>query len=52
GSPCSVSYGVLQDFKMEGGAHQPDEFIYLKDFLNHAKALGLFMMRWGGLQAG
>ena len=47
GSPCSVSYGVLRDFKMEGGAHQPDEFIYLKDFLNHAKALGLFLLRWG-----
>lgn len=51
GSPCSVSYGILRDFKLEGGAHQPDEFIYLKDFVNHAKALGLFLIRWCGIDA-
>lgn len=46
GSPCSVSYGILRDFHLEGGAHQPDEFILLGDFVNHAKALGLFLLRW------
>ncbi len=50
GSPVSVSYGILRDFKLEGGAHQPDEFICLRDFVNHAKALGLFLLRWCGLE--
>ncbi|NLD52657.1 MAG: M20 family metallopeptidase [Clostridiales bacterium] len=50
GSPLSVSYGILRDFKLEGGAHQPDEFVYLRDFVNHAKAMGLFLLRWCGLE--
>ena len=50
GSPCSVSYGLLRDFKLEGGAHQPDEFIFCRDFVNHTKALGLFLLRWDQIE--
>lgn len=50
GSPCSVTYGVLRDFKLQGGAHQPDEFIFCKDFVNLTKALGFFLLRWGGYE--
>lgn len=48
GTPNSVNFGILRDFKLYGGAHQPDEFVNQEEFLNHCKALALFLIRWGG----
>jgi acetylornithine deacetylase/succinyl-diaminopimelate desuccinylase-like protein len=50
GAKCSVTYGVLRDFKLNGGAHQPDEFIFCEEFLNAAKALAMFLLRWCGYE--
>ena len=48
GSKCSVTYGVFRDFKLYGGAHQPDEFIDCEELVNLTKALALFLLRWHG----
>lgn len=48
GSPQSLNFGILRDFKLKGGAHQADEFVDQQELLNHAKALALCMMRWCG----
>ncbi|NLG38172.1 MAG: M20 family metallopeptidase, partial [Clostridiales bacterium] len=48
GSPVSVTYGVLRDFKLPGGAHQPDEFIDCNEFVRHTQSLALFLLRWCG----
>ena len=45
GSPQSVNFGILRDFKLYGGAHQPDEFVDEGELLNHCKALALFLIR-------
>lgn len=50
GSPQSVTYGILRDFKLPGGAHQPDEFIECRDFVNCTKALALYLLRWCGYE--
>lgn len=50
GSKSSLSYGIFRDFKRYGGAHQPDEYIECKDFVNHTKALSLFLLRWCGYE--
>lgn len=52
GSPCSVTYGLIRDFKLQGGAHQPDEFVFCDDFVRITKALGLFLLRWSGCEEG
>ena len=48
GSPKSISYGIIGDFKEYGGAHQPDEFITCKDFVDVTKAVSLFLLEWCG----
>lgn len=48
GSPHSVNFGIIRDFRLYGGAHQPDEFVEQEAFLNHSKALALFLLRWCG----
>ena len=48
GSPKSISYGIIGDFKEYGGAHQPDEFITCKDFVDVTKAVSLFLLKWCG----
>jgi len=48
GTPNSINFGILRDFKLYGGAHQTDEFVTQEEFLNHCKALTLFLIRWGG----
>lgn len=48
GSPKSISYGIIGDFKEYGGAHQPDEFITCKDFVDVTKAVSLFLLDWCG----
>lgn len=49
GSPVSLNFGLVRDFKLYGGAHQPDEFVEKKDLIMHCKALALFLMRWCGI---
>ena len=48
GSADSMSFGILRDFALEGGAHQPDEFVELGDLLDYSKSLGLFLYRYLG----
>jgi len=48
GSPRSVTWGIFRDFKLPGGAHQPDEYISLDDFVNMTRALALFILRYCG----
>lgn len=50
GSADSVGFGILRDFALEGGAHQPDEFVETQDLLDHCKALVLFLYRYAGTQ--
>lgn len=46
----SFNFGVLRDFSLPGGAHQPDEYVDCLEFLNFTKALLLFLMRYGGVR--
>ena len=50
GSKRSVNMGVFRDFKLPGGAHQTDEYIECEDLVKLVKALGLFLLRWGGVE--
>lgn len=52
GSPQSVTYGILRDFKLPGGAHQPDEFVECRDLIHCTKALALYLLRWCGYERG
>lgn len=49
GVDTSFNFGIIRDFALYGGAHQPDEFVECKDLLDHAKALLLFLMRYCGI---
>ncbi len=49
GSLSSFNFGILRDFSLYGGAHQPDEYIECEQFLHHAKALVLFLIRYCGV---
>lgn len=46
GSPDSFNVGLIREFKLEGGAHKPNEFIYRHEFENIMKALLLFVLEW------
>lgn len=46
GSKKSFNFGILRDFALPGGAHQPNEYVDCKQFLEHTKALTLFLMRY------
>lgn len=48
GSPISLNFGILRDFKLYGGAHQYDEFVEQKQLHEHCKAIALFLLRWCG----
>ena len=48
GSPVSLNFGLVRDFKLYGGAHQFDEFVDQKEFHEHCKAVALFLLRWCG----
>jgi len=50
GSEESFNFGILRDFKLYGGAHQPDEYVECEQFLNHTKALILFLIRYCGIE--
>lgn len=49
GSPSSFNFGILRDFALPGGAHQPNEYVECKQFLEHTKALILFLIRYCGV---
>lgn len=46
GSEHSLNFGLVRDFGIEGGAHQPDEFVEQHALLEHCKAIALLLMRW------
>ena len=48
GSPVSLNFGLVRDFRLYGGAHQFDEFVEQKELREHCKALALFLLRWCG----
>lgn len=48
GSADSMGFGILRDFALPGGAHQPDEFVELGDLIDYSKSLGLFLYRYLG----
>ena len=51
GSSCSINYGLVRDFKLYGGAHQPDEFVECDQLVEYTKNLALFLVDWcSGLQ--
>lgn len=49
GSSRSFNFGILRDFALPGGAHQPNEYVECEEFLNHTKALILFLIRYCGV---
>jgi acetylornithine deacetylase/succinyl-diaminopimelate desuccinylase-like protein len=49
GSRHSFNFGILRDFGLPGGAHQPNEFVDQKAFLQHTQALALFLIRYCGV---
>lgn len=51
GKPC-YNFGVLRDFSLPGGAHQPDEFVDCSELMSFTKALVLFLIRYGDAQRG
>lgn len=48
GSSRSFNFGILRDFALPGGAHQPNEFVECGQFLAYTKALTLFLLRYCG----
>ncbi len=51
GAPC-YNFGILRDFSLPGGAHQPDEFVDCRELMNFTRALLLFLMRYGDARKG
>ena len=49
GSAESFNFGILRDFSLAGGAHQPDEYVECEQFLHHTKAMILFLVRYCGI---
>ena len=52
GTDSSFNFGILRDFSLPGGAHQPDEYADCTEFMNFTKALLLFLLRYGGAREG
>jgi len=48
GSKNSLNFGLVRDFKLYGGAHQPDEFVECDQLVDHTKKLALFLLEWCG----
>lgn len=46
GSEDSFNIGLIREFKLEGGAHKPNEFIYCDEFKRIIKALLLFVVEY------
>jgi len=50
GSRSSFNFGIFRDFSLKGGAHQPDEYIECRQFIEHTKALALFLINYCGME--
>jgi acetylornithine deacetylase/succinyl-diaminopimelate desuccinylase-like protein len=50
GNLSSFNFGIIRDFSLPGGAHQPNEYVECEEFLNHTKALVLFLIRYCGIE--
>ena len=48
GSKNSLNFGLVRDFKLYGGAHQPDEFVECDQLVDHTKKLALFVLDFCG----
>lgn len=48
-SACSFNFGVLRDFSLPGGAHQPNEFVDCEEFYHFTQTLLLFLIRYCGI---
>lgn len=46
GRPC-YNFGILRDFALPGGAHQPNEFVDCQELMDFTRTLMLFLMRYG-----
>ena len=42
----AVSWGVGRDFAVEGGAHQPDEYVACDDLVEFTKLIAQFIFDW------
>lgn len=42
-SEDSFGFGIMRDFSLYGGAHQPDEFVDCEEFKNITKAVAIFI---------
>ncbi|HHW32281.1 MAG TPA: M20/M25/M40 family metallo-hydrolase [Clostridiaceae bacterium] len=49
GSESSFNFGIIRDFSLYGGAHQPDEYIECDQFVNITKSVLLFLLRHCGV---
>lgn len=45
----SFNFGILREFSLPGGAHQPNEFVECQQFVEHTKAMALFLLRYCGM---
>ncbi len=45
-TPCSFNFGIMRDFALYGGAHQPDEYVDCEAFTKITKTLTLFLIRY------
>ena len=48
GSKSALNFGLVRDFKLYGGAHQPDEFVECDQLVDHTKKLALFVLDFCG----
>lgn len=42
----AFNFGILRDFSLPGGAHQPDEFVECDQLVAYTKTLALFLLRY------
>ncbi|MDW7657149.1 MAG: M20/M25/M40 family metallo-hydrolase [Bacillota bacterium] len=49
GSRSSISFGIIKDFSLPGGAHQPNEYVSCPEFLAYTQAIALFLIRYCGI---
>lgn len=46
GSKNSFNVGLIREFKLEGGAHKPNEFVFCREFEDLTKSLLAFVLEW------
>lgn len=45
----ALNFGILRDFMLHGGAHQPDEYVECAELLQYTKTIALFLLRYAGV---